>query len=140
MPINRSSRTRLPTNQLMTAPASGAKMIRLRMLVSIRKKIRVNPWLQLQNARIIHIQRLSITKDRNNDPQTDRSFSSSDCHYDEHKKLPGNVLKKTCEGDKREVHSVQHQLDAHEHCNDVSLDDHARDADREQHRRQRQVP
>ena len=32
MPMNRSLRRRRPTSQLMTAPASGAKMIKLRRL------------------------------------------------------------------------------------------------------------
>jgi hypothetical protein len=45
--MNRSSRTRLPMNQLIAAPASGAKMIKLRILFSIRE----NPAFKIRRIR-----------------------------------------------------------------------------------------
>src|SRR5688572_26060411 len=150
-PIKRSSRTRRPTNQLMAAPASGAKMIRLRRLDSIftwsvlglwslvfgfRSLVCQSPRIkdprpktkdqrpktstkhkssQLQNTRVINIKRLAIAKDRDDDPQTNSSFRRSDRHDDEHKELSRHVLKKTGKRDKRQIHGVQHQLNAHEH-------------------------
>ena len=96
----------------------------------------VNPvqQLQLQNAGLVHIKRLAITKDRNDDSQTHRSFRSRDRHHDEHEKLPGHVLKETRERHERQIHSIQHQLDTHEHRDHVALDDHARHSNREQDR------
>jgi hypothetical protein len=46
--------------------------------------------------------------------------------------LPGDILKETSKRNERQVHGVEHQLDAHEHRDDVSLNDDAHHADREQ--------
>src|SRR5262245_32552427 len=91
--------------------------------------------LQLQNARIINIQRFSISEDRNDYPQPNRSFSGGHCHHNENKELAGDVLKETRKSYKRQIHSVEHQLDAHEHRNHISLDDYADHSNREEHSR-----
>src|SRR5262245_22226163 len=106
-----SLRTRRPTNQLIAAPASGAKMIRLRRLFSIetvfgfwtlvfgssiqRPKIKGPipnpPKSQLQDAGIIHIQCFAIAEDGDDDSQTDGGLSCSDGHHDKNKKLTDDV-------------------------------------------------
>ena len=98
------------------------------------------PKSQLQNARLIHVQRLTIAEDGDNDSQTHRRFRGRYGHNDEHKKLSGDVLKETRKRNEGQIHSIQHQLNAHEHRDDVALDDHTRHADREKDRGERQVP
>src|SRR6266446_6310204 len=94
-PMNRSLRRRRPTSQLMTAPASGAKIITLRRSLFPTKLCALvlgTSYLVLctlmskadcvlrskyeersskpQSTRLIHIQRFAITKDGNDDSQT----------------------------------------------------------------------
>src|SRR5713101_1383871 len=172
IPINFSLRTNRPTNQLMAAPASGAKMIKRRRLLifigtelnlvlcalyfvcrallyllkgcctlgkvqSTKHKVQI---LQFQYARIIHIQRLAIAKDGNDYSQPDRGFSCCHSHYNKNEKLARDVLKKTRESNERQIHCIEHQLDAHEHRNYVSLDHNARYADSEKDSGKSQVP
>src|SRR5690242_16655582 len=96
VPMKRSSRTRRPTSQLMAAPASGAKMIILSRLFSIRpcQSVFIR-GLQFQNTRLVDVQRLAIAKDRDDDSQTHRGLSRRHRHHDEHEQLPGHVLKET---------------------------------------------
>src|SRR5262252_1238003 len=115
MPIKRSLRTRRPTSQLMAAPASGAKMIRLSRCVlftfralcalgcdfdvlchsSIYIKAQSS---KLQCAGVIDIQRFAAAKDRDNNSQTHRGLGGGDGHHNKNKKLPRNITKKTGEG------------------------------------------
>src|SRR6185369_2530436 len=120
--MNRSSRTRRPTNQLIAAPASGAKMIRLRRLFSIatvvfglrsssfdHRKVKTQgqkpKTLQLQNTRIVYIERFTISKDRNDDPEANSCFGCSNCHHDEYKQLSGNILEETGKRNESQVYS-----------------------------------
>src|SRR5882762_8355041 len=86
--------------------------------------------LKLQNTRIVHIQRFPITKDGNDDSQTHCGLGGGDSHHNEDKQLSGNVMIKARESHKRQIHGIQHQLDAHEHRNHITLDQHAHYADR----------
>ncbi len=54
--------------------------------------------------------------------------------------LPGDVVQGPGEGDEGEVRGVQHQLDAHEHHEHVAPNEQTDRADREQHRREGEVP
>ena len=53
---------------------------------------------------------------------------------EEHDHLAADVVERVGERDEREVHRVEHQLDAHEHHDHVAADEHADRADREEHR------
>src|SRR6185503_3414282 len=90
--INFSLRRRRPMNQLIAAPASGAKMIRLRELLSIRaRSVRYADSrlvsLKFQYARLIHIQSFAVAENGDDDSQAHRCFSGSHSHHDKNKEL-----------------------------------------------------
>ena len=68
-------------------------------------------------------------------PKPNRSFGRRHGHDDENEQLTRDVLKETRKRDERQVHGIEHQLNAHEHRDHVALDDHADHANREQARR-----
>ena len=69
----------------------------------------------------------------------DRDFGGRDREREEHDHLAVDVVELVGERDEREVHRVEHQLDAHEHHEHVAAHEHADRADGEEHRRQHQV-
>src|SRR5687768_9270948 len=117
-PLNISLRSLPPISQLITAPASGAKMIRLRRLFSIIK-------LVLHHTRIIHIDRLAVAEERDDNAEADGGFRGGDGHYHEYKKLSRHIAVVTRKRDKCQVDGVEHQLDAHEHPDRVALKNNA---------------
>jgi len=48
-------------------------------------------------------------------PRPTAASAARDCHDDEDKQLSRHVAKITREGPQRQIHGIQHQLDAHEH-------------------------
>ena len=61
-------------------------------------------------------------EDRNNDGETDGSFSRGDHHHKEDKDLALHRVPLVREGDKGKVDSVEHELNRHENGDDVALD------------------
>src|SRR6266404_1687259 len=96
--------------------------------------------LQFQDARIVNIQRFTIAKDGEDDPQAHGGFGRGDRHHDKDEQLSRDITKETGKSDKRQVHGVEHQLDAHEHRDHVALDHYAYHADREEHGGKCQIP
>ena len=79
-------------------------------------------------------------QDGHDDAEADHHFGGGDDHHEEHGGLAADVAELAGQRDEREVHGVEHQLDAHEHHQRVAAHHHADDADGEQHRGQQQVP
>jgi hypothetical protein len=98
------------------------------------------PTSQFQYARLVNIQRFPVAKDGDNYAQAHGGFGSGDRHHNENEKLTGHILKETRECDERKIHGIEHQLNAHEHRDHVSLDHHASHANSEQHGRDSQIP
>src|SRR5215210_7406371 len=99
-----------------------------------------SPLLKSQNARVVHVERLAVAEDGDDNPEPHGGLGGRDRHHDEDEELPRHVSEVAGEGDERQVHGVEHQLDAHEHLDGVALDDDADHADGEQHGREREVP
>src|ERR1039457_80656 len=59
------------------------------------------------------------TEDGQDDRQPDGDLGGGDDEGEEHQHLAGRVVERPREGDEGEIHGVQHQLDAHEHDDDV---------------------
>ena len=88
--------------------------------------------LEFQYARIIDVQRFAITEDCDDDSQAHRSLGSSDGHNYKNKELTGDILKETSKRDEGQIHSVEHQLNTHEHGDHISFDNDADDTNGEQ--------
>ena len=153
----------------MAAPASGAKIIRLRRLFSFIANETVDcPESKVQDLyyadfdrikreanelRTLDYMRLIGTFDSSYSFKMLASSTSSDSRLRKMammipsptaasaaatvitmktKQLTRDVLKETRKRNERQVHGIQHQLDAHEHRDHVALDDHADVANREQ--------
>ena len=71
--------------------------------------------------------------DGENDRQPDGRFGRGDGHDEEHEHLPAHseILRQR---DEREIHRVEHELDAHEDHDRVAPHEHAEHAEREEHR------
>src|SRR5262249_10352140 len=74
--------------------------------------------------------RRSATGDGHDDPEADDDLGRGDDQDEEHDDLAGDVVEHAPGGDEREVHGLEHQLDAHEHDERVGA---AQEADRAQH-------
>src|SRR4051812_9839252 len=77
--------------------------------------------------------------DRHDDRQPDDHLGGGDHHHEERDELPVERAAGPREGDQRQVHRVEHQLDAHEHDDGVAPHQHPDGADGEQDRGQHQV-
>src|ERR1044072_696650 len=84
-PLKSSLFIRLPKNQLIIAPASGAKIIRLRKLFSVIS------ILILQNTRVVYVNRNAVAEKRDDDAEPDRRFCRRDRHYHKDEKLSGDI-------------------------------------------------
>src|SRR5215216_5203710 len=96
--------------------------------------------LKSQHARVVHVERLAVAEDGDDDPEAHGGLGGRDRHHDEDEELPRHVAEVAGEGDEGQVHGVEHQLDAHEHLDGVALDDDADHADGEEHGREREIP
>src|SRR5215470_12406114 len=96
--------------------------------------------LQLQNIRVVDVERFAVAEDSDDNSQTNGGFGSRNGHYNKDEKLSGDVPEVTGKGDKRQIHGVEHQLNTHEHRNNIPFDDYARHAYRKKNGGQRQIP
>ena len=71
---------------------------------------------------MVDIERFACAVYGDDDGQPDRGFSGGDDHYEENKNLSGQLMPVRREGDERQIHAIQHQLDRHEDGDDVALD------------------
>ena len=74
------------------------------------------------------------------DPEADHDLSRRHHEHEEDQRLPTDVVEHAGERDEGEVGRVEHQLDAHEHDQDVAPHQQADGADGEDNGRQAQVP
>src|SRR5438876_1717206 len=104
----------------MPAPARGR-----------RAASRASPFEQVD---VLEIQRLAVAVNGEDDREADGGLGGRDRHHEEHEYLAGDAepLRQRHE---REVYGVEHQLDAHEDHDRVPTQQHAGDAQREQHGR-----
>src|ERR1700678_113767 len=95
--------------------------------------------LQLQQVHTIDIQRLARAEYGDDDGQTHRSFGRGHHHYKEHENLPIQRPQLRGERHKRQVHTIQHQLNGKKNRDDIALDEKPGNAARKQNRAQHQV-
>src|SRR6476469_525670 len=93
----------------------------------------------LQQVGVVHGGRPAGTEDRHDDREPDDHLGRGHHHYEEGHDLAVQRAVDARERDQRQVHRVQHQLDAHEHDDRVAPDQHPDRADGEQQSRQQQI-
>src|SRR6185437_1042958 len=74
------------------------------------------------------------------DGQSHCRFGCGHRHDEEHKDLAFDRMPLMCEGDKAEVDGVEHQLNGHEHRDDIALDEKAHHAERKKNGAEKQIP
>src|SRR5688572_19600381 len=112
---------------LTAKPRSGRRTI-------AQGRIGSNVTLPPQQVEVLDVDRLGVAEDRDDDREPDRRFRGSHGHHEEDEDLSLDP-DRARERNEREVHGVEHELDAHEQDDRVAADHHAEDADREQDRR-----
>src|ERR1700757_3202435 len=93
----------------------------------------------LQQACFVDRGRPAGAENRHDDGQADDHLAGGHHHREERHHLTVELAVHACERDEREIASVQHQLDTHEHHDRVAPQQHSHGTDREQQRRQIQV-
>src|ERR1700723_1650194 len=81
--------------------------------------------------------RLAIAESRDDDAEANRRFGRRHRHHEKDNYLAVHRTEPAANRDEREIYGVEHQLDRHEHHQNVAADDHARHADGEDDRAQR---
>src|SRR4051812_49406441 len=95
--------------------------------------------LPFQRRERIRVERLFVAEKPDDDGEADGGFGGGHGHHEKDDDLPIGRPQRAPEGDKRQVHGVQHDFDRQEDRDQVAPQEHARRADRKQNRRQHQV-
>src|SRR5687767_14654572 len=82
----------------------------------------------------------AASHERDDDAEADHDLGRGHDEHEEHDRLSADVVEVLGEGDEREVHGVEHQLDAHEHHQGVAPHHQANRTDGEEERAQHQIP
>ena len=96
--------------------------------------------LVLKRTDLVDFECLAIFEDRQDDGQAHGGFGRGDHHHEETENVPVDLFELVGKRDEAEIHGVEHQLDGHEHSNDVAAEQESGDAEREQNRAQDQIP
>src|SRR5688572_5046832 len=96
--------------------------------------------LPMHQIGFVHVDRVSVVEQRNENRQTDRGFRGGDGHDEKDEDESVSLPELFGVGEEREVHRVHHQLDGHEDGDAVPAREHAHDVDREQDRAEDQKP
>src|SRR5829696_8342688 len=91
--------------------------------------------LALEEVDVPQVHALEVAERGDDDRQPHRGLGRRDRHDEDHEALPGCAVELR-EGHERQVHGVEHQLDAHEDDDRVAAREHADDADGEEDRRE----
>src|SRR3954447_13716746 len=127
---------RLPNSSRKRAPKSGSAGTSQSRSRTSWELIRASA---LQHPHVVGGGPTPSAEDRHDDGEAHGDLGGGDHQGEEHERLPAHVVELPGEGHEREVHRVQHQLDAHEHHEHVAADQHADRTDGEYHRGQHEV-
>src|ERR1700690_3331230 len=108
---------RLPNSRRNSAPNSGragTSQIRSRTSCAF-----IGPSA-LQHPHVVGGGAAPASEDRDDDREADGHFGGGDDQGEEHEHLAPHIVELTGESHEREVHRVEHQLDAHEHDQHVA--------------------
>src|ERR1041385_5558380 len=94
----------------------------------------------LHRVDLVDIQGLTVFENRQDDCQADGGFGRGDYHYEEGDEVAVDLLPAIGKRDEAEVHGVEHQLDRHEHGDDVAPEEKAGDTQGKQDRTEDEVP
>ena len=92
------------------------------------------------SPQLIDVERQAAAEDGDDQPQADDHLAGRHDHHDQGEDLPRLVAGHPAEGHQGEVARVQHQLQAEQDDHRAAADQHAAGADREQQRREDDVP
>src|SRR6266436_122447 len=94
----------------------------------------------LESPHFLDVDRADITEQQDQDREPDRRFSGGDGEDEKHEYLTSGVAQEARERDEVEVDGEQHELDRHQHDQDVApVEENADYADRKQDRPEDQV-
>src|SRR5581483_193187 len=96
--------------------------------------------LSLESCHVVGGRARTSAHEGDDDPEADHDLGRRDDEHEEDDDLPADVVERTGERHEREVHGVEHQLDAHEHDERVAADHEPDRTDREQQRPEHEVP
>src|SRR5579884_132619 len=136
---------RLPNSSSTAEPTSGSsgmiqtRSSRSRALTVWPPRSSTCARSALQEIDVVGRRALAAAEDRNDDRQSDRDLRGCDDQREEDEDLSADVVEHPREGHERQVGGVQHQLDAHEHHEDVAAQQQTDRADGEEQRGEHEV-
>src|SRR5690606_26810889 len=107
---------------------------------SLHDALPISPRSTPHQRDVVGGRTLTAPHDGHDDPQSDHDLGRGDDEDEEDDRLAADVVEAAGEGDEAEVDGVEHQLDAHEHDQQVAADHQTGRPDREEHGGQHQVP
>src|ERR1700722_1571832 len=123
---------RFPKSASNANPASGQ--------AGIRNAAWIIEGSALQHVRVVGCGAWFASKDGDDDAEADDDLRCRNYEDEEDGDLSADVVQLTGEGYEGQVRGVQHQLDTHEHHQDIPPDEQADRADGEDHRGEREIP
>src|ERR1700729_3668209 len=94
----------------------------------------------LERIQVVGHRGLAAAEVRHHDPQAHHDLGCGHHEHEEHDRLPADVVEHAGEGDEGEVGRVEHQLNAHQHDQDVAPHQEADGTDGEDDGGQAEVP
>src|SRR5688572_468090 len=137
--------SRRPIAAVTTKPASGSAMTRTVssswVVTGHPARRRTGRASSAHRVVLVDERRLAVAEDGDDDREADRCLRRRDGHDHERDDRAVTLQRRDerAEGDNRQVHRVEHQLDRHEHGDRVPPREEAERADREQDSREREV-
>src|SRR5262245_14938447 len=136
--------SRRPRVALTRNPANGSSGINASTVSSLvtqnsKSKTQTLPASPFERRKSVGIQRLAVSEERNDQREADRRLSRGHGHDEERDDLPVEVAGVAAEGDERQVHRVQHDLDRQKDRDQVLPQEHTGRADGKQRGRENQI-
>src|SRR5487761_2353785 len=119
-----------PFKRTIRNPARGSRMI----------SVATCAISALHLGELVDRGRRAAPEDRHHDAEPDRHLGGGDDHDEEHNRLTADVAQGPRKGHEREVHGVEHQLEAHEHDQGASAREQTKGPDPEEQRGEHEVP
>src|ERR1051326_1905768 len=96
--------------------------------------------LPMHQIRFVHVDRLSMVEERDEDGEPDGCFRRRDRHHEKDKDESVKLVELTSVREERQIDGVHHELDGHEDGDAVLARENAADADRKENRAEDQKP
>jgi hypothetical protein len=109
-------------------------IIHSRKIFAVDRGLPTADLLPFHQIGIVNVNALFPSEYADDDCQTDRHLGCGYCHYQEYYHLTIQIAPLSGKRHKSQIDRIEHQLNGHEHDQDISPDQYAQNTDDENHR------